>query len=156
LLHVPRTRFRVVPNGAKLPEIDPTSVPERDPNHPLILSVGRLERYKRHQAVIRAFPKVLAQKPHAHLRIVGTAGYESDLRTLVKLLNLESCVEIAGIPPSDRQGMARLLLSASLITLLSEYEAHPLAVVEALALGRPVLVTDTSGLGELAQQGLVR
>jgi len=45
---------------------------------------------------------------------------------------------------------------AALVVLFSEYEAHPVAVMEALALGRPVLVADTSGLRELAERRLVR
>jgi glycosyltransferase involved in cell wall biosynthesis len=52
--------------------------------------------------------------------------------------------------------MADLLASAGLFVLISEYEAHPVAVVEALSLRRPVLVSDTSGLGELAAKGLCR
>jgi glycosyltransferase involved in cell wall biosynthesis len=52
--------------------------------------------------------------------------------------------------------MARLLSQAACVALLSEYEAHPIAVMESLALRRPVLVADTSGLRELAEQGLVQ
>jgi len=156
LLQLPREAFRVVPNGAKLPEVDPDTDLQRDPNRLLILSIGRLERYKRHQAVISALPKVLEQEPRVYLRIVGSGRYKNELHKLVKSLNLESRVEIAAVPSTDRQGMAKLLLSASLVSLLSEYEAHPIAVMEALAMGRPVLVADTSGLGELARRGFVR
>jgi glycosyltransferase involved in cell wall biosynthesis len=52
--------------------------------------------------------------------------------------------------------MAQTLAQASLVVLLSEAESHPVAVMEALLLGRPVLVADTSGLRELAQRQLVR
>ena len=48
------------------------------------------------------------------------------------------------------------LANADVVALLSDYEAHPIAVMEALGLGRPVLVADTSGLRELAEDGLVR
>jgi glycosyltransferase involved in cell wall biosynthesis len=51
--------------------------------------------------------------------------------------------------------MAALLSRAALVCLLSDYEAHPITVMEALALGRPVLVAYTSGLAELADRGLV-
>jgi glycosyltransferase involved in cell wall biosynthesis len=40
------------------------------------------------------------------------------------------------------------------VTLLSDYEAHPIAVMEALAQGRRVLVAATAGLQELADRGL--
>jgi glycosyltransferase involved in cell wall biosynthesis len=70
-------------------------------------------------------------------------------------LGVEEHVEIASVPPSNREGMAELFSRASLVTLFSEYEAHPVAVMEALSLKRPVLVADTSGLSELARKGLV-
>jgi glycosyltransferase involved in cell wall biosynthesis len=40
--------------------------------------------------------------------------------------------------------------------LLSEYETQPLGILEAIALGRPALVADTTGLHEIAAQGLAR
>jgi glycosyltransferase involved in cell wall biosynthesis len=50
--------------------------------------------------------------------------------------------------------MADLLASAAVFALMSDYEAHPLAVMEAVAVGRPAVVTRTSGLAELADRGL--
>jgi glycosyltransferase involved in cell wall biosynthesis len=52
--------------------------------------------------------------------------------------------------------MAEILSQATLVALLSEYEAHPIAIMEALALRRPVLVANTSGMRELAEQGFAR
>jgi glycosyltransferase involved in cell wall biosynthesis len=77
------------------------------------------------------------------------------LRKQVAALGLTGRVEITSVRAGDRAAMARLLARASLVTLLSEYEAHPIAVMEALALGRPVLVAYTSGLAELADRGMV-
>jgi glycosyltransferase involved in cell wall biosynthesis len=79
-----------------------------------------------------------------------------DLRRLAHKLGVSEQVEIGPIPPTNRQGMAALLSRAALVALLSDYETHPIAALEALVLGRPVLVTHTSGLGELADQGLAR
>jgi len=80
--------------------------------------------------------------------------YEPTLRKLVRNVGLEKHVEIHAVPAGDRQSMAQVLSQAALVALLSEYEAHPIAVMEALALRRPVLVADTSGLREIAEQGL--
>jgi glycosyltransferase involved in cell wall biosynthesis len=44
--------------------------------------------------------------------------------------------------------------SSDVVALMSDYEANPVAVMEALALGRKVVVADTSGLSELASEGL--
>jgi len=52
--------------------------------------------------------------------------------------------------------MASLLASAGVVLLLSEYEAHPVSVLEAASLGRPVIAAATTGLNELIAQGLAR
>jgi glycosyltransferase involved in cell wall biosynthesis len=153
-LKLPADKFVVIPNGAKLPEIDHSVQPSTD--EPLIVSIGRLERYKGHHRVIAAMPKILEKQPNARLRIAGGGPYEAELKKLATDLGVAHRVEIGAIPPEDRQGMARLLGQASLVTLLSDYEAHPIAVMEALSVGRPMLVANTSGLAEIADKGWAR
>ncbi len=152
-LEIDRSRFVVVPNGSQLPKLTTPVEPSPDT---LIVSPGRLERYKGHHTAIQALPKVLQTNPNVRLRIVGTGPYEADLRNLALSLGISDLVEIGGIPPEDRQGMAALMSRASLVVLFSEYEAHPVAVMEALSLGRSVLVADTSGLSEIAKKGWVK
>ena len=53
----------------------------------------------------------------------------------------------------ERGELGALVRSSDVVVLLSEYEANPVAVMEALALGRKVVVADTSGLTELATNG---
>lgn len=154
-LHLPEERFIVIRNGSYLPVISALADTAHK-NSPLILSVGRLERYKGHHRIISALPKVLEQRPGTRLQILGTGPYEQTLRQLASNLEVAEYVDIRAVPPSDRQQMASLLSRADLVTLLSDYEAHPVSVMEALALRRPVLVADTSGLSELADGRTVR
>jgi glycosyltransferase involved in cell wall biosynthesis len=147
--------FALIPNGADLPLTPPAEEPVK-PTGPLIASVGRLERYKGHQRVLAALPQVLAQCPEARLRIVGSGPYEPTLQQMARELGVAEKVEIGGIPPTDRAGMVSLMQKAALVALLSEYETHPIAILEALALRRPVLVADNSGMRELAERGLAR
>jgi glycosyltransferase involved in cell wall biosynthesis len=153
-LGVPADRFALIPNGADLPSTAQPLPPLND--RPLIVTVGRLERYKGHQRVIAALPLVLQRYPQARLRIVGAGPYEAHLWQLARELGVASQVTIGGIDPTDRQAMADVLAQSSVVALLSEYETHPIAALEALALGRPLVAADTSGLGELARRGLVR
>ncbi len=106
--------------------------------------------------MITALPKIREWRSDVQLLILGAGPYEAALRKLAWRIGVAERVEIRAIPASDRRAMAEILSQASLVALLSEYEAHPIAVMEALALRRPVLVADTSGLRELAEQGLVR
>jgi len=153
-LRLPRERFVCIPNGSDLSSgVRPASTTA---DGTLIASVGRLERYKGHHRIIAALPYLLDRRPDVHLWIAGTGPYEPALRRLARELRVADRVEIRAVPADDRQTMALELSKAALVVLLSEYETHPLAVLEALALGRPALVADTSGLSELAERGLVR
>jgi glycosyltransferase involved in cell wall biosynthesis len=151
-LHIPASRFVTIPNGAELPPPDDDTPVERDGS--LILSVGRLERYKGHHRVIEALPHLQRLLPQARLLILGAGPYEAELRRLAARLGVADRVDIRRIDPQDRHEMARTVTRAGLVTLLSEYEANPVAVMEALSLGQRVLVADTSGLSELARRGL--
>lgn len=154
-LNLPREQFALIPNGAELPPI------KRRPangagKEALIVSVGRLERYKGHQRVIAAMPHVLKHRPEARLWIAGSGPYESELRSLSRKFNVEDKVEIRAVAPEAREKFAKELSKASLFVLFSEYETHPLAALEAISLGCPALVADTSGLREIAEDGLAK
>jgi glycosyltransferase involved in cell wall biosynthesis len=123
---------------------------------PLILSVGRLERYKGHHRLIEAMPAVLREMGSARALIVGTGPYQAQLQDLITRLGLQDRVSITSVPAGDRDGMGRLLSEAALVVLMSDYEAHPVALLEAAAMGRPILVRRNSGLTELVERGMAR
>ena len=140
----------------ELPALDDTAPANGDSPHPLIASVGRLERYKGHHRVIEALPRVRDVEPDARLWIAGAGPYEKQLRRLAARLGVADAVEISAVPAAERATMARRLAQADLVVLLSDFETHPIAALEALSLGRPLLVATGSGLGELADRGLAR
>ena len=143
--------INVIRNGGTLPAPPPDTqaVPGR------IVSPGRLERYKGHQRVIEALPYVIQQVPDAHLIVLGRGSYEDKLRSLADRLGVSERVTIRHIAPADRTGMAAALAEASVVAFFSDYEAHPVAVMEALGVGRPVVGYACSGIGELVDEGLV-
>lgn len=154
-LHLPSSQFVVIPNGAHhLPKLTDSTWEPKDGT--LIVSVGRLERYKGHQRVIAALPKVQEQVPDVRLRIVGVGPYESALRKMARKLGVAERIEIRAVPPGDGGGIASVIARADLVTLLSEHEAQGIVVLEALALQRPVLVASTTALQEFANLGLAR
>lgn len=152
-LRIPPERFATIPNGISIP-VDGIRVESSD--RLVICSVGRLERYKGHHRAIAALPYLRREIPHVLLRVVGAGPYEAKLRALTTELGVSDLVEFIAIPPTDRALLSATLKQAELILILSSYESHGMAALEAIALGRPVLVTDTSALAELAEAGYAR
>lgn len=155
-LRIPESRFTLIPNGVDLVAPPPSDGSNGSRRQPLIASVGRLERYKGHHRVIAALPHVLAVEPDARLWVAGSGPYEPELRRLVAELGLADKVEISAVAADDRESMARRLSQVDLVVLLSDFETHPIAALEAISVGRPLLVGTGSGLGDLAKQGLSR
>ncbi len=148
-----REKVLVVPNGASLP---PPKSETAKTAHRLVISIGRLERYKGHHRAIEALPGLIQRVPDARLKIIGSGPFAGELQALAARLGLEERVTIESIGAAERQRLSDLLASASLVVLLSDYEAHPVAIMEALSLRCRVLVSDTSGLRELSQKGYCR
>jgi len=144
-------RMSVIRNGGGLPPADPGV----EPVPGKIISSGRLERYKGHHRVIAALPYIRKIIPAAHLEILGAGPYEAELRRIAAEAGVSEAVTIRAIAPGDRNAMAAALGSASVIAAFSDYEAHPVAVMEALTTGRPVVGYDIAGMADLVEDGLV-
>jgi glycosyltransferase involved in cell wall biosynthesis len=89
------------------------------------------------------------------LYIVGDGPYRQRLETLARQLGVRDVVEFISIDPAERRQMAVLFRSAHLITLLSDYESQGVVGLEAIAVGRPLLVADGTALAELGRFGEV-
>lgn len=150
-LRLPPNRIRVIPNGADTGVRPPDCTPGN-----LIVSIGRLERYKGHQHAVRALPHILATLPDARLVVVGTGPYEHRLRALEHELGVADRVVHLAFPSRQRQAMADLIASASVVVLFSEYEAYSVAALEAAALGRQVVAFNNTGLAEAIEAGFAR
>ncbi|MDQ3850297.1 MAG: glycosyltransferase family 4 protein [Actinomycetota bacterium] len=150
---MPVSAFAVIPSGVDLPVHGPEPSPSRPP---LVLSIGRVESYKGHHRVLQALPHVARARPGTRLRVVGTGPYAPELRRLAERLGVAHLLDIAPVPAERRDEMGRLLRHAGCVAMLSEYESQGLAIHEALGLGRPLVVSNNSALGDLARHANVR
>jgi glycosyltransferase involved in cell wall biosynthesis len=148
-----RSRFEVIPSGVTLPA-PPGTAPPVDLG--LVVSLGRLERYKGHERILRAFPVVLQDIPRARLVLLGTGPEEGRLRRLIDFLGLRDRVTIQSFPADERQSLASLVQRAAVVVSLSQYESQGIAAMEAVALGRPVIVSASTALAALVDRGLAR
>jgi len=134
-------QYHVIPNGVPLERF---SLP-RAPVRGRILMIGRLASPKRPDLALRALGGVRERVPEAHLRLVGDGPLRAEAEQLAAELGLGDAVSFLGY----RDDVPQLLAEAECALLASDYEGGPLAVVEALAAGVPVVATDAGGVGEL-------
>lgn len=116
---------------------------------PTILGVGKLEPQKDFPNLIRAFAKV-RQLKQARLVILGWGPDRPQLEALVKELGVETDVDFPGYVQNPYAYMAR----TSVFVLSSAWEGLPTVLIEAMALGMPVVSTDCeSGPSEILADG---
>ena len=120
-----------------------------DPAMPLILAVGRLTTAKNYPMLLQAFALLLRQRP-ARLLILGEGHERSGIEALIAELGLSAHVAMPGFHANPYAFMAR----ADLFVLSSAWEGFPTVLVEALALGAPIVATDcASGPREILRDG---
>jgi phosphatidyl-myo-inositol dimannoside synthase len=119
--------------------------------NPVILTVGRLVESKNHEAVIKAFIKVLAKFPGAIYRIVGSGPMEKDIRRIIRGFGLENNIEL--YTDVDDAGLGRHYNSCDIFILTSkevkrrgEVEGFGITFLEAGAYGKPVIGSHTGGI----------
>ncbi len=130
----------VIPNG-----LDHTLYAPADGEPgPVVLSLGRVEAYKRIDVVIDAMPHILRAVPGAKLLIVGRGEAVPALEQQVARLGLAEHVELRGFV--SEQEKVELYRSARVFVNPSEKEGWGLTVLEANACGTPVVASDSPGL----------
>jgi glycosyltransferase involved in cell wall biosynthesis len=104
---------------------------------PVILGVGELGYRKDFATLMRAFAEVRRARP-CRLLILGRGRRRDSLRALATQLGVEDDVALPGFTPNPYPYLA----SASVYVLSSRWEGMPVALIEALACGTPVVATD--------------
>ncbi len=112
---------------------------------PLIGIVARLDDQKEHTD----FLDVLDRLDGVHALIVGTGALEKSLKDKVERLGLEDRAHFLG----HRDDVHRLLHGMDVLVLSSRDEGLPFVVLEAMAVGLPIVATRVGGLGEVVREG---
>lgn len=136
-------------NSLKPPQVQWPSHWEGSPPSPLIVTVGRLSHEKGLDILLRALPRVMEHYPTIGWAAIGDGEERANLETLARDLGLEQAVWFVGAVNEIEPLMAR----AHLLIQPSRSEGTPLAVLEAMALGVPVVGTRVGGVPELLQDG---
>ncbi|MGH7998279.1 MAG: glycosyltransferase [Brasilonema sp.] len=153
--HLPMERINLIYNPVVTPEVfvkakEPVNHPWFQPGEaPVILAVGRLYAQKDYPTLIRAFAQV--RRVHcSRLVILGEGPEGASLNTLIRELGLEEDVAMLGFTNNPYAYMA----NASIFVLSSAYEGLPTVLIEAMAVGTPVVSTNCpSGPAEILANG---
>lgn len=152
-----RLRPSIIPNGIPLVNRDLFSLARFEARRLLGIDddcfvfccVARLRAVKNHHALIRAFTGITTQA-RAHLLIAGDGELRNELETLAHTLGVTTRVHFLG----ERDDVAQILAASDTFVLSSFSEGIPLAVLEAMAAGLPVIATSVGGLPEVIRDGV--
>jgi glycosyltransferase involved in cell wall biosynthesis len=116
----------------------------------LVLVVAMLKEQKGHRYLLEAAVHVIPRFPHLHFLLVGDGILKEELRAQTLHLGLEENVHFLGI----RQDIPDLLAESDYFVLPSLWEGLPMALIEAMASGLPIIATEVSGSKQLIEPGI--
>ncbi len=168
LYDAPASHIRAIPPGVdtslfrNIPKSEAKKTIGEDPNHRIILSVGRIDPVKGFDVLLYALKLLVRSNPeaahHACLWIVGGDVEEkrrawnseqTKLETLRKTLGLDTTVKF--IPAQSQEQLPAYYNAAEVLVMPSHYESFGMVALEALACGTPVIATDVTGISPLVR-----
>ncbi|NEU79166.1 glycosyltransferase family 4 protein [Nostoc sp. UIC 10630] len=150
--------------GVALDRFEPDALPTPEearrklglPLHgPLIGIVGRLQRWKGMHILVQAMPKILEKYPDAHCVVVGgkhdlEPDYEGFLKAEITNLGLKEQVIMAGL----QRNIPEWVQAMDVFVHASDKEPFGIVIIEAMALGKPVIAGDAGGPTEIITDGM--
>jgi glycosyltransferase involved in cell wall biosynthesis len=140
-LALPASRIARVPNGVRCTAPDRVTLRDElrlEPRDRLVVAVGNLYTVKGHEHLIDAVARLEARHPMLHLAIAGRGELEGPLLARARALGIGGRVHLLGL----RSDVAAILAAADVFALPSLSEGLPLALLEAMFAGRPIVATE--------------
>jgi len=153
--NIPKFKSVVIHNGIDLKKFNPDSSERKNlrdelniSNDAIVISfIGRVTIQKDPITLIKAFKKVVEQQPKAVLLLVGDGDIKQEAVALVKELGIERSVVFENF----RNDIPDVLYSSDIYCLPSLWEGFPIGLLEAMAMRKPVIVTNVDGSSEIIQ-----
>jgi len=150
----PEEKMAVILNGRDLrPELGTAEIVRRraelgwPAGRPVVGTVSRLHRQKGVIDLLRASPKILGAFPEVKIAVVGEGPQSRRLRRKTQRLDLEGRFLCLG----DRKDAAAVMSLFDIFVLPSLWEGLPFVLVEAAALGKPIVATAVDGVPEILE-----
>ena len=122
----------------------------------VLLTVGRLQRRKGQDFMLKAMPELLKQMPNLHYAVVGRGECEAELRECIQELQLQNSVTLHTNLNDDELIQAYQQCDVFILpnrTIHNDIEGFGMVLVEAQACGIPVIAGDSGGTAETLVQG---
>ncbi|MFC7530580.1 glycosyltransferase family 4 protein [Actinoplanes sp. GCM10030250] len=134
-----------IPNSVPEPAVAPASGTSK-----IVVAAGRLDEIKRYDLLVRAFAKVVTERPDWTLRIYGSGGQSRPLGTLIADMGMHNHVfRMGSYTPLDAEWV-----KGSIAAVTSDKESFGMTIVEAMRCGLPVVSTDCPvGPAEIIRDG---
>ena len=146
----------VIPNGIKpsTPNLKEQTELRREfglhKDQIVLISVGRLVYQKAHSVLINAVQEILVQRPEVVLYIAGEGPLRGELEQQIGAFGLSDQICLLG----NRNDVPGLLSIADIFVLPSRWEGLPMALLEAMGIGLPIVATQVEGVNGVLQQNI--
>lgn len=127
-------------------------MPREDPSVPRLVCIGRLCEQKGQLLLVEAAAELARTGQRFQIVLVGDGEMRQEVESRIRAHRLEDRVSITGW--LDGRAVRREILHARAVVLPSFAEGLPVAIMEAFALGRPVVSTFIAGIPELVENGV--
>jgi glycosyltransferase involved in cell wall biosynthesis len=117
-----------------------------------LVCVGRLSIEKGHLLLVEAVGRLVTEGLHFEVVVIGDGPMKDDIKSLVEERGLKDHVRLVGWMSSE--AVREEILRSHVLVMPSFAEGLPVAIMEALALERPVICTHIAGIPELVQPGI--
>jgi glycosyltransferase involved in cell wall biosynthesis len=142
---IPKDRIRVIPYGVDTESFKPVPPHERDLGR--VLSVGALDPQKGHQHLVEGFHRIPGHKYSLEL-----LGSTHNREFVSRLIQRDSRVRIRDTV--QRAKMQAVIARSGVFALMSVQDGFGMVVVQAMACGIPVIVSDSVGAADIVTDGV--
>jgi glycosyltransferase involved in cell wall biosynthesis len=154
---IPQDRIEVIYNAIDVSKYDIACIKEEAQGRlglggKIILTVARLTPWKGVDKIIKVLPEIRRQIDEANLVVVGDGPELGNLQRLARELGVKEYVSFVGHVPHEE--VPHYLKAADVFVLYSGYEGLPHIVLEAMATGLPVILSDKGGNREVVEDGV--
>ncbi|MEM7761230.1 MAG: glycosyltransferase [Cyanobacteria bacterium P01_A01_bin.40] len=142
------SKIRIIRCGLDSQFLD--SPPTQAPKNSRFVCVARLNEQKGHLVLLQAFKNLVEEGYNPKLVLVGDGVFRPQVEKLIQELELVDYIEITGWVTNEE--VRQQILASQAMVLASFAEGLPVVIMEALALGRPVVSTYVAGIPELLEE----